>query len=85
MDLAAYGNPDAADLAAADIFGLAKNHPFIDSNKGTARVTARGFLADNGRTLSFTSLDAIQAMEGVGAGRIGESQLANWLRTGLQN
>ena len=85
MNLAAYGNPDAADLAAAYIHGLAKNHPFIDGNKRTAWVTARVFLADNGWTLNFTPLDAIQAMEGVAAGRIGKSQLANWLRTRLQN
>jgi death-on-curing protein len=34
----AYGNPDAADLAAAYGVGLAKNHPFIDGNKRTAFV-----------------------------------------------
>ena len=34
-NLAAYGNPDAAELATAYIWGLAKNHGFIDGNKRT--------------------------------------------------
>ena len=32
-NLAAYGNPDAPELAAAYICGLANNHGFIDGNK----------------------------------------------------
>ena len=36
--LAHYGNPDAADLAAAYAYGIAKNHGFVDGNKRTAWV-----------------------------------------------
>jgi death-on-curing protein len=36
QNLAAYGEPDAADLAAAYAYGLAKNHGFADDNKPTA-------------------------------------------------
>ena len=32
----AYGDPDAADLAAAYAHGIAKNHPFVDGNKRAA-------------------------------------------------
>ena len=39
-NLAAYGDPDAFDLAAAYAFGIAKNHPFVDGNKRTAWVVA---------------------------------------------
>ena len=83
-NLAAYGNPDAAELAAAYIYGLAKNHGFIDGNKRTAWVTGRVFLADNGLALDFAPLDAIQVMEGVAAGRITETELALWLRSRLR-
>lgn len=41
VNLAGYGDPDAAELAAACAVGLAKNHAFIDGNKRTAWVTAR--------------------------------------------
>ncbi len=85
VNLAAHGNPDAAELAAAYIYGLAMNHGFIDGNKRTAWVTARLFLADNGRSLDFDPLDAIRVMEGVSAGRIGEPKLADWLRSRLRD
>jgi death on curing protein len=34
----ACGSPDAADLAASYVYGLAKNHGFTDGNKRTAWV-----------------------------------------------
>ena len=80
VNLAGYGDPDAAGLAAACAVGLAKNHAFIDGNKRTAWVTARLFLADNGRSLDFDPQDAIGTMEDVAAGRIGEAELADWFR-----
>jgi hypothetical protein len=36
LNLAAYGQPDLAELAAAYGLGLAKNHPFVDGNKGAS-------------------------------------------------
>ena len=80
VNRAAYGSPDAAELAAAYIFGLAKNHGFVDGNKRTAWVTGRLFLADNGQSLEFTDFDAIQLMEGVAAGNIEEPAIAEWIR-----
>ena len=80
QNLAAYGEPDAADLAAAYAFGIARNHDFADGNKRTAWVVARLFLADNDRTLRFDPIDAIRTMEGVAAGTIDEAQLARWFR-----
>ena len=80
-NLARYGNADAADLAAAYAWGIAKNHGFLDGNKRTAWVTARLFLADNGRHLEFDPAAAIRTMEAVAAGRIGETELAGWFRS----
>lgn len=77
-----YGNPkpDAADLAAAYAFGLARNHGFSDGNKRTAWVIARVFLADNHVHLQFAPIDAIRAMEAVAGGTLEEQQLAEWFR-----
>ena len=83
-NLAAYGNPDAADLAAAYIRGLTANHPFVDGNKRTAWVTGRLFLADNGFGANFDPLDAVAIVEGVAAGSFSETGLAGWLRPRLR-
>ena len=83
-NLAAYRNPDAAELAAAYVFGLAKNHGFVDGNKRTAWVTGRVFLADNGFVLDFDPGDAVQVVEDVAASRIDETALAVWLRSRLR-
>ena len=83
INKAAYQDSDAAGLAAANAYGLARNHGFSDGNKRTAWVTARVFLADNGATIAFNRLEAIQAMEGVAAGEIGEKELAEWFRSRL--
>ncbi|MGK9236549.1 type II toxin-antitoxin system death-on-curing family toxin [Inquilinus limosus] len=83
-NLAAYGAPDAADLAAAYAFGLARNHGFIDGNKRTAWVIARLFLADNGYRLRFDPADAVRTVEALAAGSLDESQLAAWLRDRLR-
>ena len=80
LNVAGYGRPDAADLAAAYAYGLARNHGFVDGNKRTAWVVARLFLADNDLSLSFDPVDAIRTMEGVAAGRLDEAQLARWFR-----
>ena len=84
LNLAAYGTPDAADLAAAYAFGLARNHGFVDGNKRTAWVAARLFLADNGYRLRFDPVDAVKTVEALAAGSLGESQLAAWFRDRLQ-
>ena len=69
VNLAAYGDPDAASLAASLAFGISMNHGFADGNKRTAWVTARLFLADNGYRLDFDPADAIRTMGGVAAGQ----------------
>ena len=78
---AVYGEPDAAALAAAYAFGLAKNHGFVDGNKRTAWVIARLFLADNGVRLQYDKADAVRTVDGLAAGRIGEDSLAAWFRS----
>ena len=80
VNLAAYGDPDAASLAAAYACGISMNHGFVDGNKRTAWVTARLFLADNGYRIEFNSADAIRIMEDVAAGQVDEDELAAWFR-----
>ncbi|HSF47931.1 MAG TPA: type II toxin-antitoxin system death-on-curing family toxin [Burkholderiales bacterium] len=83
LDRAAYGEPDAADLAAAYGFGLAKNHPLVDGNKRAAFLAAGLFLALNGYRLDAAQADATLAMLAVAGGEMGEPTLAQWIRTHL--
>jgi death-on-curing protein len=80
-NLAAYGDPDAAALAAAYCYGIARNHGFVDGNKRTAWIAARLFLRDNDCQLSFDKLEAVKLVEDVAAGRLTEDDLAAWFRS----
>ena len=79
-NLAAYGEPDAADLAAAYGYGIARNHPFIDGNKRTAFVAVELFLALNGEELTVSDADCVLTMLVVAAGDLDESAFASWIR-----
>ena len=47
-----YEDPDLFTLTTAYIYGILKNHPFIDDNKRTAFMTGFVFLARNGKQLT---------------------------------
>jgi len=78
--LAAYGNPDAADLAAAYGFGICRNHPFVDGNKRTAFVCIELFLRLNGMALLASDVDCVGRMLAFASGDLAEAELAGWIR-----
>lgn len=80
QNLAAYESPDAAALAAAYGFGLAKNHAFVDGNKRTALVALELFLAINGFELTADDRQCVMVMLSVASGAFSESELAEWIR-----
>ncbi len=85
QNLAAYGYPDLADLAAAYGAGLAQNHPFVDGNKRAAFLSVGLFLAMNGHRLVASQLDATQIMLALAAGDLAEAALADWIRRHLRS
>jgi death-on-curing protein len=80
QNLAHYGQPDFADLAASYVVGLAKNHPFVDGNKRVAFLAVGLILSLNGMRLAATQADATLAMLAVAAGTLDEPAFAQWLR-----
>jgi death on curing protein len=80
LNLAAYGAPDLADLAAAYGYGLARNHPFIDGNKRTAFVAVELFIELNGNELIASDADCVLTMLAVASGQIDEPAFAHWVR-----
>ena len=83
-NLAAYGEPDAAALAAAYGYGISRNHAFIDGNKRTALVAAELFLQLNGWRLEVDDADCVLTMLAVATGDISEDAFADWLRLHVQ-
>ena len=79
-NLALYGEPDVADLAAAYGCGIARNHPFIDGNKRTAFVAVELFLLLNEQELMAEDADCVLTMLAVAAGTLDEAAFAAWLR-----
>jgi death on curing protein len=80
QNLATYGEADAAGLAAAYAFGIARNHPFIDGNKRSAAVVAETFLAINGHGLAASDAELVVTFVALAAGELSEEELADWLR-----
>ena len=80
LNLAAYGEPDAAALAAAYGYGISRNHAFIDGNKRTGFVAAELFLRLNGYQLTADDADCVLTMLAVAAGDVTEDAFADWLR-----
>lgn len=80
MQLEAYGDPDAAALAAAYAFGLARNHPFVDGNKRTATVVSLLFLLKNGLRIAASDADMTVTFIALAAGELTEDELADWFR-----
>lgn len=76
----AYGEPDLCELAAAYLFGIAKNHPFVDGNKRTAFAAADVVLYFNGLSVEAEQQDVIQLVMMVAAGEIDETGAAAFFR-----
>jgi death-on-curing protein len=78
--LADYGQPDAAALAAAYGYGLARNHPFVDGNKRAAFVALELFLVLNGWELMADDAQCVITMLAVAAGHLSEEEFTQWVR-----
>ena len=76
----AYGDPDIFDLAAAYLFGVLKNHPFVDGNKRTGLAAADLFLYFNGFSLEAGQEDIIQLVLMVSTSEIDETGAAAFFR-----
>lgn len=75
-----YLHEDLTAMAAAYLFHLAQNHPFVDGNKRAAVMAALTFLHVNGSE----QLPAPQALEittlQVAAGELSKDALTQWMR-----
>lgn len=80
QNVAGYGAPDIAALAAAYAFGIARNHPFVDGNKRTAAVVSETFILLNGHRLDASDAEIVVQFLALAAGEVSEDELAAWFR-----
>jgi death-on-curing protein len=83
QNLAEYGDPGLAELAAGYLFAVAKNHAFVDGNKRTAWTVMRLFVALNGGRLEYERLEAVRFVEGVAGGTIDYDGAREWISARL--
>jgi death-on-curing protein len=68
-----------AEMAAAYLFHLIKNHPFIDGNTRVGLIAALAFLGMNGREVAAGPDELVELVMGTAAGRIGKAEFAVFL------
>lgn len=73
-------HPTIEDQAAAYLFHLCANHPFIDGNKRVAFAAMDTFLRLNGRRLTLTDDDAYDLAIRVARGESDKEEIARVLR-----
>ncbi len=73
-------HPTLHEMAAAYLFHLIRNHPFIDGNKRAGLVCAIAFLGLNGLELIADPDDLVELVLGVAEGRTDKAQVAVFLK-----
>jgi death on curing protein len=71
---------DVHEMAAAYLFHLVKNHPFLDGNKRVGAVAALVFLVLNGHDVRAPEDDLVETVLAVARGEIGKSEVTVFLR-----
>lgn len=64
------------EMAAAYLFHLCANHPFVDGNKRTSLHAALTFLAMNGLCLEADHEQVVELVLAVASGKLGKSDVA---------
>jgi death-on-curing protein len=75
-----YLHSNRFDMAAAYLFHLARNHPFIDGDKRTALMCALVFLGMNGQRVQADPDSLYALVDGAAAGKVGKSEVSIYLQ-----
>ena len=72
---------DLFEMAAAYLFHIVQNHPFIDGNKRVGSMAAFTFLTLNGLTLAAPETDFELVVLEVARGRLNKAAIVEFLKT----
>jgi death on curing protein len=81
----AYLHPSVPEMAAAYLFHLVKNHPFLDGNKRTGLAAALAFLGLNGLWLEADPGAVADLVIALASGKADKAEVAVFLKTHLQS
>lgn len=73
-----YLHHGLAAMAAAYLYHIARNHPFVDGNKRTAAMAAYVFLDANGYELTAAESEFEETVFHVASGTVSKSDLTDW-------
>ena len=71
-----YLHTSLAEMAAAYLFHIAQNHPFVDGNKRAALAAAFAFIWLNDRRLEAGEDELTELVMGIAAGRLSKADAA---------
>ncbi|MFZ5828581.1 MAG: type II toxin-antitoxin system death-on-curing family toxin [Planctomycetota bacterium] len=84
MPQASFGgeflHKDLFEMAAAYLYHIVQNHPFLDGNKRTGAATAIVFLTINGIELQGDEEGLVELTLAVAQGTSGKQQIADFFR-----
>ena len=75
-----YLHQGLPEMAAAYLFHICRNHPFIDGSKRVSLAAALTFLWLNGMRVKASEDELTGLVMGVAAGRIGKPEVAVFLK-----
>ena len=71
---------DLFEMAAAYLFHITRNHPFMDGNKRTGAVCALIFLELNGIEVNVSEDSLVEMVIAVAEGKAGKDAIADFFR-----
>lgn len=88
MPQASFGgqllHADIFEMAAAYLFHIVRNHPFMDGNKRVGTAAALVFLRLNGASIRVTNAALVKTVLAVAQGKIGKAAVAEFFRKGAR-
>jgi len=76
-----YSHEDLVEMAAAYLYHIIRNHPFMDGNKRTGLVAALVFLALHSIEIETAETKLENLIWGVAEGRIKKAEVAEFLNS----
>ncbi len=76
-----YLHVDLFEMAAAYLFHITKNHPFLDGNKRAGAVSALVFLDTNGIEIDAPKGSIYDLTIAVATGQAGKTEIAEFFRS----
>ena len=73
-------HPTLPEMAAAYLFHLVQNHPFVDGNKRVGLAAAIAFLGLNDLWIEAEEDELVVLVVGVAEGRVGKAEVAVFLK-----